>query len=310
METRRPWETHLGQSVGDKRESRCLRWVEGGASHARPVCGIWEHEDPSPHGGKICLPSSGSLAALSPLTPTLPSPAESGGVDGPAGLCHLGFNPPECWPWGSWWGGFCPWLVEPPPPPAPPPPPSMADEQEGPSLPGPGSWEEKGWRKQGPCRLSRPSPTPDKNSPRVPGPPHPPLSHGRVPAQLLFLLPGAPFPEGLRVQLGLGPVEQMLLPTPGAGRRLSLLRDGRDAAGSSGSRVGGLGWHVRGRSCKPRRGGEGRGGPGGCKGTPTQAAGSPGRSRQDAGPTHLQGCRRGVPPGRVDTGVQDRWVGT
>lgn len=42
----------------------------------------------------------------------------------------------------------------------------------------------------------------------------------------------------------------------------------------------------------------------------TQAAGPPGQSRLKEGPTHLQGCRRGVPLGRVDTGVQDRWVGT
>lgn len=130
--------------MGDKRESRCLRWVEGGASHAGPVCGIWDHEDPSPHGGKICLPSFGSLAALSPLTPALPSPAESGGVDGPAGLCHLGFNPPERWPWGSWWGGFCPWLVEPPQPrPALPP---VHGRRTGGAQPSwPASWE-KGWR--------------------------------------------------------------------------------------------------------------------------------------------------------------------
>lgn len=254
---------------------------------------LWQPGSPQPR------------ASACARAPALPSPTESGGVDGPAELCHHGFNPPERGPWGSrGGGGLLPVAGGASPPPSP--------RQTGGAQP---SWPrvlggEGLEESRGHAGFPALPPLLIKNSPHVPGPPHPPLSHGQVPAQLLFLLSGAPFPEGLRAQLGLGPGKQTPLPTPWAGRRLSLLRDGRDAAGSSGSGVGGLGWHVRGRSCKPRRRGEGRGGPGVREGTPTQAAGPPGQSRQEAGPTHLQGCRLGVRPGRVDTGVQDRWVGT
>lgn len=121
----------------------------------------------------------------------------------------------------------------------------------------------------------------------------------------LFLLPGAPFPEGLRVQLGLGPGEQMPLPTPGRAEAQPL-RDGRDAAGSSGSRVGAAGWRTE-KSCKP--GDEVRvGRPRRAQRNPTQAAGSPGREQAGRGGPL---CRvvDGGPPGRVDTGVQDAgWV--
>lgn len=73
-------------------------------------------------------------------------------MDGPAELCHHGFNPPERGPWGSrGGGGFCPWLVEPPHP-------QVHGKQEGLSLPGPGSWEEKGWKKAGAMQAFPPFP--------------------------------------------------------------------------------------------------------------------------------------------------------
>lgn len=244
----------------------CLRWGEGGASHAGPTCGIWDPEDPSPRGGKICLPSSGSLATLSlgfclcsGTGPALPCGVRRCGQ--PSDVASRSYITTALIPRSAARGvagGLLPTAGGASPAPSP-----RQTNRRGPAFLARGPGRRRAGRKQGPRRLSCPSPTPDKNSPRVPGPPYPPLSHGQVPAQLLFLLPGAPFPEGLRVRLGLGPGEQMPLPTPGARRRLSLLRDGRDAAGSSGSRVGGLGWHVRGRSCKPRRRGKDRGGRGG-----------------------------------------------
>lgn len=149
--------------MGDKRESKCLRWGEGGAFHAGPTCGIWDPEDPSPRGGKICLPSSGSLATLSlgfclcsGTGPALPCGVRRCGQ--PSDVASRSYITTALIPRSAargvargasahgWWSL--------------PSPQSTADKQEGPSLPGPGSWEEKGWKKAGATKAFLPFPHP------------------------------------------------------------------------------------------------------------------------------------------------------
>ena len=133
--------------------------MEGGASHAGPTCGIWDQEDPSPHGGKICLPSSGSLAALSPgLLPVLghrpcPPPRSQEVWTAQRSYVTTALIPRSAARGAAGVGGgrFCPWLVEPPHP-------QVHGKQEGLSLPGPGSWEEKGWKKAGAMQAFPPFP--------------------------------------------------------------------------------------------------------------------------------------------------------
>ena len=209
-----------------------------GARSASPALAAWQ-------------PSARASACAQALA--LPSPAESGGVTaqrrGQQKLRHHSFNPLECGPW-SGQGGFCPRLVEPPQPP-------VHGRQTGGAQP---SW---------PGVLGGEGLEESKGHAGFPALPPPlikivPVSQAlptRPSVTAKFQLSSCSSSLGLRSQKvsgcgwawGLGPGEQMPLPTRGAGQRLSLLRDSRDVAGSSGSRVGGLGWHVWGRSCKPRR---------------------------------------------------------
>lgn len=68
-------------------------------------------------------------------------------------LHHHSFNPPERGPRGGRGASAHGWWSLPSPQ-------STADKQEGPSLPGPGSWEEKGWKKAGATKAFLPFPHP------------------------------------------------------------------------------------------------------------------------------------------------------
>lgn len=208
---------------GDKRQSRVQRVMD--ASHAGPVCGIWDHET-RPPWWQDSSPSFGSLAALSPLDTPCPPLAESGG-----GTASGVMSPwrPRALAVGQLVGASAHgwWSL-----PAPARPPRVHRQQRGPAFLAGVLGE--GLEIAGAMQAFPPSP-PDKNS-LVSCAPSPPASvTAESWLQLLFLLPG-PIPRRSQGAWAWGLSEQMPLPNPPGRAEAQPLRDARDAAGSSGSR--------------------------------------------------------------------------